>query len=413
MNIIHVTHRAWPVIGGSERYVQEVARRQVGDGHRVMVVATDAEDLSALWDGGARRVEPGTPSKHQGVWIRRLPVRTVPLGSVAFFALRRLTWLVSRISMRAALALARFSPWVPELRAVLMYQPADLFFAWNIGLEALTVAVAREAEGRRVPWIAIPLLHLGRPRFYTMRHQLHLLGQAAGVLTQTERERTYLEKRGLEADRLHIVSPGIDLGEAERADGFRFRAKHNLDGPLVVSLGALARDKGTVHLLSAAQALWEEGRSLTLVLIGPMEKAVQEALARLPEQHRGNYLHVTQVSEEEKWHAVDAGDVVALPSRTESYGIVFLEAWARGKPVVGARAGAVEEVIEDGREGLLVEFGDVPGLADALRKLLDNPDLASGMGQRGRERAQSEFTWEQQYGRLRDVVDHVMVEWER
>ncbi|MGB3904266.1 MAG: glycosyltransferase family 4 protein, partial [Anaerolineae bacterium] len=124
-------------------------------------------------------------------------------------------------------------------------------------------------------------------------------------------------------------------------------------------------------------------------------------------------LHLTQVSEEEKWDAVDAADVVALPSRTESYGIVFLEAWARGKPVIGARAGAIEEVIEDGRDGMLVEFGNVCALADALRTVLDNPMLALGMGQRGREKVLSEYTWEQQYGRLRDVVDHVMVEWER
>lgn len=411
MNIIHVTHRAWPVIGGSERYVQEVARRQVGDGHRVMVVATDAEDLSALWDGGARRVEPGIPSEHQGVWIRRLPVRTVPLGSVAFFALRRLTWLVSRISMRAALALARFSPWVPELRAVLMYQPADLFFAWNIGLEALTVAVAREAEGRRVPWIAIPLLHLGRPRLYAMRHQLHLLRGATVILAQTERERAFLVEQGLDEERIRVVSPGLDLDQAEQASGARFRQKHEIEGPLLATLGALAYDKGTVHLLAAAQGLWEEGRRLTVALIGPMEKAVQRALSRLPEEQRRHCLHFAQISEEEKWDAVDAADVVALPSRTESYGIVFLEAWARGKPVIGAKAGAVTDVIEDGRDGMLVEFGNVSALADALRTVLDNPMLALGMGQRGRAKVQSEYTWEQRYDQLRTTVHEAIVEW--
>lgn len=410
MNIVHVTHRAWPVIGGSERYVQEVARRQVIDGHGVTIVATDADELSALWDRAGGRVERGVPGEYQGVRILRLPARCLPGGGVTFALLRRLTWLASQVSVRAALALGRRCPWVPSLSNVLGDEPADLFFAWNLGLEGLTGAVADEAQRRRVPWLAVPLLHLGRPRFYTMRHQLALLRGANRIFTQTDRERRFLMERGLDGGRVHTVSPGIDLDEANRAEGFRFRRKHGIDGPVVLTLGALARDKGTVHLLRAAQAVWEEGRALTLVLIGPVEKGVQEALAELPEAHSGKWLHLGQVSEEEKWDALDAADVLALPSRTESYGIVFLEAWARGKPVIGARAGGVEEVVEDGREGILVEFGDVPALGEALRKLLENPELAGEIGRRGREKVHAKYAWEQQYGRLRSVVDQVMVE---
>jgi glycogen(starch) synthase len=411
MNIVHVTHRAWPVIGGSERYVQEVARRQVADGHQVTIVASDADELSALWDRAARRVEPGAPGEYEGVKIVRLPVRGLPGGGATFAVFRRATWLISQLSARAALLLGRHCPWVPDLARVMRDEPADLFFAWNLGLEGLTAAVADEGGRRRVPWLAVPLLHLGRPRFYTMRHQLALLGGAQRVFTQTERERRFLLEGGLEADRVCTVSPGIDLDEANQAEGPRFRRNHGIDGPLVLALGTLALDKGTVHLVRAAQILWDEERPLTLVLIGSMEKAVQEALVELPEAHSRKWLHLGQVSEQEKWDALDAADVVALPSRTESYGIVFLEAWARGKPVIGARTGAIEEVIDDSDNGLLVQFGDVHALADALGRLLDDPELASGLGQRGREKVQSEFTWDEQYGLLRSVVDQVMVGW--
>jgi glycogen(starch) synthase len=410
MNIVHVTHRAWPVIGGSERYVQEVARRQVIDGHGVTIVATDADELSALWDSAGGRVEGRAPAEYQGVRILRLPVRYLPGGGVTFALWRRLTWLVSQVSVPAALVLGRRCPWVPCLSTALSDEPADLLFAWNLGLEGLTAAVADEAQRRRVPWLAIPLLHLGRPRFYTMRHQLALLRGASRIFTQTERERRFLMERGLNGDRVHTVSPGIDLDEAQRAEGSRFRRQHGIEGPVVLTLGALAHDKGTVHLLRAARAVWEEGRALTLVLIGPVEKGVEEALTELPAAHSGKWLHLKQVSEEEKWDALDAADMLAVPSRTESFGIVFLEAWARGKPVVGARAGAIEEVVNDGKNGLLVEFGDVRALADALRRLLDDPESARRMGQRGREEVQSQFTWDEQFGRLRSMVDRVMVE---
>ena len=101
---------------------------------------------------------------------------------------------------------------------------------------------------------------------------------------------------------------------------------------------------------------------------------------------------------------------MALPSRTESFGIVYLEAWLLGKPVIGARAGAVPDVIGDGRDGLLVEFGDVPGLARAIARLLDDRALASEMARHGREKALRLYTWERQYARLRAIVEQVTAE---
>jgi glycogen(starch) synthase len=408
MRIVHVTHRAWPAIGGSERYIQEIARRQVLDGHRVTVVATDAIDLSALWDRHSRRVALETPDEHQGVRIRRLPVRRLPLGEWAFPAMRRLTWMTSSFSGQTALCLARFSPWVPGLRRTLRKQSADLLCAWNLTLEGLTAAVAREAKRRRVPWIAVPLLHLGRRRFYTMCHQLDLLRQARGILVQTPSERAFLLERGFAADQICIVSPGINPAEGDRADGQRFRQKHSLSGPLVLSLGALGYEKGTPHLLAAAQRLWRENRRLTVVLLGPQQDSVRHMLSQIPEQQRAFCHYLGEVPEAEKWDAVDAADVVAMPSRTESFGIVFLEAWVCGKPVIGARAGAVPDVIQDGVDGLLAEFGDVTGLAEALSKLLDNPALAAEMGHRGREKVHQAYTWDLQYTRWRAAVDEWM-----
>jgi glycogen(starch) synthase len=405
MHIVHVTHRAWPVIGGSERYVQEVARRQVADGHRVTVIATDAADLSALWKRRSRRVEPDAPNEHQGVHIKRLPTRCLPLGDYEFAILRRLTWLTSHVSERAALALAQFSPWVPGLQQALAKEQADLLFAWNITLEGLSAAVAREARRRGTPWIAVPLLHLGRERFYTMRHQLHLLRRAQGILAQTPSDRAFMLERGLAADKVRIASPGVNLADSEGANGDRFRRKHGVAGPCVLSLGALGYDKGTHHLIAAARQLWETGRRLTMILIGPEQENVRRLLERLPAERRACCQHLGQVSEEEKWDAVDAADVMALPSRTESFGIVFLEAWACGKPVIGARAGAIPAVVEHGADGLLVEFGDVAGLAEALSKLLDDSTLAAEMGSRGREKVRQMYTWDRQYARLRAAVD--------
>ena len=411
MRIVHVTHRAWPVIGGSERYVQEIARRQVLEGHQVTILATNADSLDALWDRHGGRLDANTATEYQGVQIRRLAVRHLPIGALAFPALRRLTWLVSHGSVPLALSLAHFSPWVPELSGALAETSADMLFAWNITLEGLTASVVREARQRRVPWIGVPLLHLGQRRFYTMRHQLDLLREASAVLAQTEFERAFLLQRGFEPDQIHVAGPGVDLAEGDRADGQRFRQKFGIQGPLVVTLGTLGYDKGTLHLLSAAQQLWTRGRHLNLALIGLPQPSTRHALARLPTTQRACCYSLGRVSEPDKWDALEAADVVALPSRTESFGIVFLEAWTRGKPVIGARSGGVADIIRDGINGRLIEFGHVSALADAITDLLDHPDLAHALGQRGQDQVQRDYTWDRQYHRVRAVMDRVRTEW--
>ena len=82
-----------------------------------------------------------------------------------------------------------------------------------------------------------------------------------------------------------------------------------------------------------------------------------------------------------------------MPSRSDSFGIVFLEAWQQGKAVIGARAGGIPGVIDDGRNGVLVEFGDVPALTKAIQQLIRQPDMAAELGRCGQEKVKAQYTW--------------------
>jgi glycosyltransferase involved in cell wall biosynthesis len=98
-------------------------------------------------------------------------------------------------------------------------------------------------------------------------------------------------------------------------------------------------------------------------------------------------------------------DVLALPSRTESFGIVFPEAWANGKPVVGADAGAIPDLVQDGVNGLLTHFGDVEGLANALARLLNDAELARQLGAAGQALALARYTWPSVLNRVRAAFE--------
>jgi glycosyltransferase involved in cell wall biosynthesis len=99
--------------------------------------------------------------------------------------------------------------------------------------------------------------------------------------------------------------------------------------------------------------------------------------------------------------------MLLLPSRTDSFGIVLLEAWGYGKPVIGARAGGIPGVIDNGRNGFLVEFGDVPGLTDAVRQLIEDPAHQAALGRAGLEKVNTVYQWEKVGDRVEAVYRRI------
>jgi glycosyltransferase involved in cell wall biosynthesis len=89
--------------------------------------------------------------------------------------------------------------------------------------------------------------------------------------------------------------------------------------------------------------------------------------------------------------AYRAADVVVYPSRADTSPLAILEAFATAKPVVATRVGGIPELVADGRTGLLVEYGDAPALAGAIRRLLEAPELARVLGAAGLAEARRRY----------------------
>ncbi len=99
----------------------------------------------------------------------------------------------------------------------------------------------------------------------------------------------------------------------------------------------------------------------------------------------------------------NALDVFVLPSSNESFGIVFLEAWSCKKPVIGARIGAVKDVIQEHHNGLLMTPNDKHSLAEQISMLVGNETMRSFMGENGYQKVQNNFTWDIITHRLRTL----------
>jgi phosphatidylinositol alpha-1,6-mannosyltransferase len=167
-------------------------------------------------------------------------------------------------------------------------------------------------------------------------------------------------------------------------------------GKIVLSVGRWAaneRYKGADLLMEAASELAREFPDWHLVLVGTgddlprLEKLANAASTR-------DHIHfMSGLSRRELAACYAAADVFALPSTGEGFGLVFLEAMAFRKPVIGAPFGGIPDIVEDGVTGILVNPQNPSSLLSALRALLSNAALRQRMGQRGGEVVRAQFVF--------------------
>jgi len=401
VNILHVCHRYWPCVGGSERYMQEISERLVRDGHTVTVYTTDAFDVELFWKPGWRRI-PVREEEHNGVRIRRFPVRHLPFHFP-------LTLTLGLLPLRKVdLLIRQPSPVVPELMHAIG-DDFDVVHTTSLPYNSILFAGYRLARRSGARLVTTPHVHTAEPgsdrgaRMYMRSAQRWLLAQSDIVVARTPREADYLTARGFAAQRLRVIACGINPSELTGGDGPRFRARHGLSTgePIVFAVGTRAFDKGTQHLVEAMRVLWRGGTCATLVLAGGSQPDFRRFWRRQTREVRERTLVLDTVSEADKLDLLAAGQVFAMPSRSDSFGIVYLEAWSYGVPVIGADAGGVPDVITDGQDGLIVPFGDVATLASSIARLLDTPELRDRLGSAGRRKALGRWTWDALFGDFR------------
>ena len=166
--------------------------------------------------------------------------------------------------------------------------------------------------------------------------------------------------------------------------------------------------KGADTLIAALPRLLKAAPDASLVLVGDGDDRTRlEHLARdVGVWERAHFLH--GLTPEQLFACYANCEIFALPSRGEGFGLVFLEAMACAKPVIGGAHGGIPDIVEDGVTGLLVPHGDAEGLAHSLESLLINPIQGREMGARGRERIQKDYSFEEFQSHLMRILDAVL-----
>ncbi len=396
MRILMVTPLYWPDVSGATRLLRGYAEGLTARGHVVEVWTTDAAENRYLYFPSARRV-PGKRELHGGVSVSRFPLWHPKNKEQTFSRAQRLPIPGSGDVFDAPHVV---SPRL-QLAARFRRSKVDMVIAGYLPFTSFIHAGQVIARTAGSPCVILPLLHIGEPGDETVLasfgrpRQRNLIRRADLLLANTEVEARALRRWGIHKERIAVIGAGLDLPLVQGGSAARFRRQYGLEYPIVFQISTQTHDKGSHHLVEAMKLVWGKGIKAHLVMVGKVLPDFDAYLSHQPKEILEHVYCLGHIDEELKKDLLAAGDILAMLSRAESFGIAFLETWVYGKPVVGCYAGSLPALIRDGVDGLLVPFADVHMLSETIAGLLKEKELRRAMGEAGRKKVLSTYLWAQ------------------
>lgn len=371
MRILFYSRRYFPAISGMSVYAQNLLRELVKMGHDVTMVSQYRGD-----EAGTRVYGGGPPP---------------PLDGVSIIGLEALGEQESPAC------------WEKDIETMVQTgleqhekKPFDIVHAqygYPTGLAALEFSRRTgipnivSIQGGDGHWVG-PCCETHREAMKTvLNHAGSLLIGSKSFAGEVE------ENHGVSPDVFTIVPGAVNCDRFRPRAGWQAGELQNPDEPVFLYHGRVDRRKGALDTLDALAILAQQGRKFDLLVsgIGPDYDAVK---SRIKELKLGDYCEVLGYVEYSDVPAVyHRGDIFLSPTYAEGFSNTILEAMASGLPCVSCFAVGVVDCLRDGENGLLVQPGDVPALANAIARLCDDHALRQRITQKAYEEANTLYSW--------------------
>jgi len=237
-----------------------------------------------------------------------------------------------------------------------------------------------------------------------------ILKNAAKLIALTKFEAEQYRSFNIPYEKIVIIPSTFDASKYEKLlPKGKFREKYNVgsDEKIVLYLGRIHKRKGIDILIEAFTQVIKKYHDVYLFIIGPddgFQNQLQALIKNCGIEHK--VVLTGPRYGREKLEALADADIFVMPSRYEAFSRSLREAMAFGKPVIASDVGGLRDLIKNRETGLLIEPGNIEQLQSAILYLLENPDKAKEMGQRGRKWITSNFSIK----KIVDAVEHLYEE---
>lgn len=348
----------------------------VARGNRVTVVSL-GQRMAIHHDGEVRVTETPAPHLHWYLY------RGLPLGKSLNLPVREIEW-----SRRAWTALSRLHGEEP----VDVVETGEMLVLQALAPGQKPPLVVR-GHGNRLAIKRFSGLRPGIGDWLGRKLELAGIRRAAAITAVSDFQARELGRElGLPNGSIHVIPNPISSTLLHQALS---QPRRNSSRPLVLYTGRIEHRKGTLLLLRSVSLVARAFPDVQYVIAGGRHNSIDDDTLNRALDRDDTRAHV-QLLGHVPWQQLAEwyrrATLFVMPSYYETFGISAIEALAFGLPVVVTTAGGLPEVVEDGVMGILVPPGDSQALAEAITRLLRDPDLRRRMGRAGQERVQAEFT---------------------
>lgn len=242
-----------------------------------------------------------------------------------------------------------------------------------------------------------------------------VLDDAAAIICVGQKEQEKTREQFPQKKVVHLPN-GVDTERFAVGDGAAFRKSHNIpqDAYVILLMGRIDPQKNQLFPIRMMPELLKVKPNAHLLLIGHVTN--QPYYQRLLDNIGGNGVtdRVTLITGvdgqgEELVNAYHAADLFCLPSIHEPFGIVVLEAWAAGLPVIASRVGGIPSFVDDGSDGILFDTDDADSFLTAFSAIIGD-SRSKLIAENGRQKANRQYSWQQITKRLVDIYEEAIRE---
>ena len=379
MKILFVYNQFLPSIGGIEVLMLNIGKRLVGRGHDVTVLTSNAVKFTSA------SLEP--EEDIEGIHVKRFKFLPFPYSS------RMPTFIT------------------PGIAPYLVSTEADLMHAFSYHPTFLTNISCLIWSWLKKPLVITPIYNpirrihydslLARSLygFFDEKIGIKILKKSDYIIALTKTEADFYNKHGITNVKVIPESVELDYSPSPR-EVHKFKEKHHLSGEVVISVGRIVKSKRLDLLIAAFAKVLEYFPHAKLLVIG----ADWGCLSNLREIVRtmgcgANVIFTGPVDDLELARAYESADVVVHSAEFETFARIALEAWSNKKPFICFDLGGPTDFITP-EVGVLVKYGDINRMSEAIIKLLSDKKLSRSMGEKGYRLVKSRYSW-------RRIIDEI------
>lgn len=287
----------------------------------------------------------------------------------------------------------------------------DIFYIDTISLNHALYAY-KVAKKKGIPLVVWPNFH-STDKLYYSPINIKILREADAVIVYTNAEKDIFMKLGIKSDKIYVTGAGIKLEDYERVDEELIedlKSKYSLNEYKgnILFLSRLQKEKGVFKVIEAIIEINKTSASkLQLLIAGPdygrNAKAIRDVSSRF------NFVkYIGPFYGKKKVALLHSCDILVVPSIVDAFGIVYLEAWACNKPIIGADIPSTRELISYGKDGFYVKYNDINGLRERIEFLLDNPARRREMGKAGYIKVYQNYTEDIMFEKVYNIFCNVI-----